>query len=117
VKLRAQIDFWGDGVTCFCPEAVGRLLHEAFSDVSIDPSDLAYEKYRHVADKPRLERSAWFEFLRSGPRHAFTLSSGVKGVFSRYEIVFELPLTLDEMDVARIRGFLEGLGSRAIEVE
>lgn len=101
MRISARIDFWGEGVNCFCHEAVARALHEAFDDVSIDTLDKAYQKYRNAAGfEPRLESSAWFEFLRNGPGFTFTLSNGVTGVYSRYQITFQLPETIAEADAA-----------------
>ena len=36
MRMRASLDFWSDGVLCFCHEAVARTLHQAFDGVSID---------------------------------------------------------------------------------
>jgi hypothetical protein len=117
MRISATIDFWSNGVGCFCHEAVARALHDAFDDVSIDTLDFAHQKYRHVAGEPLLERSAWFEFLRNGPRFTFKLSNGVTGAYSRYEIAFEIAHTVAEGDVARVRSFLSGLRLREIVVE
>jgi hypothetical protein len=117
MRVSATIDFWATGVGCFCHEAVARALHAAFDDVSIDPLDLAHQKYLRVAGEPTLERSAWSEFLRNGPRYAFRLRNGVTGVFSRYEVAFEMPATITEGDAARIRTFLHDLRLREIVVK
>lgn len=117
MRISAKINFWGEGVNCFCHEAVARALHQAFDDVSIDTLDKAHQKYRNVAGQPRLENSAWFEFLRNGPRFAFTLSNGVTGVYSRYEIAFQMPETIAEGDAAKVRSFLHGLRLRSNVVD
>jgi hypothetical protein len=117
MRMSATIDFWGDGVDCFCHEAVVRALQDAFDDILIDTLDRAHQKYRNVADQSGLEESAWFEFLRNGPRFEFQLLNGVTGVFSRYEVTFQLPETIADIDFAKIRSFLNGLRHREIAIE
>ena len=122
MQIRAEFDFWDYGVACFCHENLARALHRTFGDVFIDKTDLAYEKYSGVeefsrgANAPQMERSAWFEFLRNGPRHRFTLPSGVAGIFSRYSIEFEIPEELIATEAPRVRDFLEKLQLGPIEI-
>ena len=115
MQIRGEFHFWDDGVACFCHENLARALHRAFGEAAIDMTDLSYEKYSRVAEhsrvanSPKLERSAWFEYLRSGPRHRFTIASGVTGVFSRYSIEFEISESLVDTEAPKVRHFLENL--------
>ena len=122
--LRATIKFWGDGVSCFCHEAVGRALVQAFPGVLIGHVDLALQKYEGVAAYARLEpsagkmeSSAWNEYLRNGPRYSFELASGAFGTFSRYEIVFNSCESGSDSELESIRNFLESLRPEPISVE
>ena len=117
MKLSAEIRFWGDGVGCFCHEALVRALREAFGDVLVAETDLAREKYERVADQPALERSAWSEYLRNGPAFAFTLPIGITGRMSRYRIVFDLPEETPADDVDAVRAFLGRLCLGEVLVE
>lgn len=118
MKIAARIGFWDQGTTCFCHEAVARQLHEHFPTVEISDSDLAHQKYRSVISvTPSLARSAWNEFLRDGPRFAFSLGTGVTGVFNRYEVEFDISNSTGTHDIAAIRAFLGSLAPRSIIVE
>ena len=102
---------------CFCHEALGRALHDTFPGISIDKIDRAHEKYLGAAAYPAIERSAWYEFLRNGPNHAFRLPSGIDGGLSRYRIWFNVPDHTDESEKIKVQQFLEGLKSRNITIE
>ena len=112
--MRGAISFWADGVTCFCHEAVARLLHHHFPDVTILPTDLALQKYESI-DNDKLTKSAWAEYLRNGPRYRFEVDTSIAGYFSRYEIAFDEPITAN--DKRRIRDFFDDLKPTEICVE
>jgi hypothetical protein len=117
MKIRASIDFWGDGVVCFCHEALIRAVAEVFPDAQFEPLDVALKRYQDAAAfSSLLERSAWSEFLRNGPRYRFTLASGTTGVLWRWGIRFELPETATAEEVLAVRQFLAGLTTRPITV-
>ncbi|MEM6855540.1 MAG: hypothetical protein AAF593_14130 [Planctomycetota bacterium] len=115
-KLIARPNFWGDEVGCFCHEAVGRLLESTFDGVVIHPLDIAYEKYQKVADQPKLQPSAWAEFLRSGPRYTFTLATGEQGWFSRYEVGVEVMPQTTPPALKDIQSFINGLVLGEIQI-
>ncbi|MEM7624377.1 MAG: hypothetical protein AAF333_01980 [Planctomycetota bacterium] len=117
MQITAKIRFWDKGVGCFCHEAVGRALDEAFEGVRMDATDLAHGKYMSAAEQPKTERSAWLEFLRSGPRYAFSLPSGTRGWLSRYEIGFDIADASDRSEVQRVRRFLEGMTLGLFNIE
>lgn len=118
MRISARLDFWGDGVGCFCHEAVVRALHAKFDGIAIDEVDVAHQKYtRAAASSQMLERSAWFEYLRNGPAQHFRLPSGVTGLYSRYKIEFEIPEGTSESEVSRVRSFLAGLAMGGPELE
>jgi hypothetical protein len=118
MKLIAQIGFWENGVTCFCHEAIGRALHQAFPEIKIEDSDLAHEKYSSVANSnERLAASAWSEYLRNGPRYRFDLPSGVCGYFGRYSVEMIIPSQISDSEMQRIEAFLHSLSAREIQIQ
>lgn len=118
MKIRATIDFWGNGVVCFCHEALIRAVAEAFPEAQFEPLDIALKKYQDAASfNSLLEHSAWSEFLRNGPRYRFTLASGTTGVLWRWGIHFELLETAAAEEALAVRQFLAGLTTRPITVE
>lgn len=117
MKLQATIGFWSAGVGCFCHEAVSRALCAEFGDVTFGETDLAYEKYERVADNPSLQKSAWFEYLRSGPRFDFVLPSGTTGRLSRYSVEFTIHDDAGDDEIATIESFLSRLALGRIRIE
>jgi hypothetical protein len=117
MTISGRLGFWSDDVGCFCHEAVGRALLRAFDGVTFEQTDLAYAKYDKVSQVPSLNESAWQEYLRNGPRYSFFLKSGVTGVFSRYEITFHLPSSIDTDQETEVRKFFEGLILGSVKVE
>ena len=114
MAIRGRIAFWGDGVTCFCHEALGRLLHDHFAGVVVHAADLALEKFESV-DRLELKESAWHEYLRNGPRHRFVTSGGITGILSRYEIALDEPIDSDGLK--RVEAFLADLRPAKIVVD
>jgi hypothetical protein len=116
--ISASIDFWGDGVVCFCHEALTRAVAESFPDSQFEPLDVALKKYQDAAAfSSQLERSAWSEFLRNGPRFRFTLANGTTGVLWRWGIRFELPEAASADEVLAVREFLARLKPRPITID
>lgn len=118
MKLSAHIEFWDEGITCFCHEAIGRALQKQFTEIQIDDLDLAHQKYLSVVNSnENLASSAWTEFLRNGPRFRFALPSGVFGYFCRYSVEFEIPATTGSEEFSAIKSFLKSLTVRGIIIE
>lgn len=111
------MEFWADGVCCFSHEAVIRSMCLAFPDVTFAEIDLSLRKYEAIAENLQLETSAWREYLRNGPRYAFTLPSGTTGTLSRYEVEFQLYDASNAAELARIKDFLQSLCAGHIKIE
>ncbi len=117
MELAARVPFRGEGVGCFCHEAVGRALEEAFGGVVLGETDLARDKYERVAGQPELERAARWESLRNGPVFDFELPNGVTGRMSRYRVAFDVPDATPHAEAERVRAFLERLTLGSVLVE
>ena len=127
MKLYSEIEFWGNGVGCFCHEAMTRALHSTFEDVEIDPRDHYLEKLNKFVEHINLneseecighvKNSTWVEFLRNGPLYRFTLPSGTFGYFKRYRIEFNLGKSASSEEKEKIEIFLKNLNLGVIEFE